>query len=77
VFEYRVLRRMFGPKKHEVMGQWRKLYNGELHNLYTSPDIIRQMKSRRNGVGGSCGTHESGEKRVQAFGGKARSKKNA
>jgi hypothetical protein len=47
VFENRVLRRIFGPKRDEVMGQWRKLYNGELHNLYSSPDIIRQIKSRR------------------------------
>jgi hypothetical protein len=47
VFENRVLRRIFGPKRDEVMGEWRKLYNGELHNLYSSPDIITQMKSRR------------------------------
>jgi hypothetical protein len=47
VFENRVLRRIFGPKGDEVTGEWRKLYNGELHNLYSSPDIIRQMKSRR------------------------------
>jgi hypothetical protein len=37
VFEKSVLRRMFGPKRDEVMGEWRKLHNGELHNLYTSP----------------------------------------
>jgi hypothetical protein len=47
VFENRVLRRMCGPKRAEVTGEWRKLHNGELHNLYTSPDIIRQIKSRR------------------------------
>jgi hypothetical protein len=47
VFENRVLRRIFGPKRNEVMGEWRKLHNGELHNLYSSPDIIRQLKSRR------------------------------
>jgi hypothetical protein len=47
VFENRVLRRMFGPKRDEVTGEWRKLYNGDLHNLYSSPDIIRQVKSRR------------------------------
>jgi hypothetical protein len=47
VFENRVLRRIFGPKSDEVMGEWRKLHSGELHNLYTSPDIIRRMKSRR------------------------------
>jgi hypothetical protein len=47
VFENRVLRRIFGPKRDEVTGEWRKLHNGELHNLYSSPDIIRQNKSRR------------------------------
>jgi hypothetical protein len=47
VFENRVLRRISGPKRNEVMGKWRKLHNGELHNLYSSPDIIRQIKSRR------------------------------
>jgi hypothetical protein len=42
-----VLRRIFGPKSDEVMGEWRKLHSEELHNLYSSPDIIRQIKSRR------------------------------
>jgi hypothetical protein len=47
VFENRVLRRIFGPKRDEVTGEWRKLHNEELHNLYSSPDITRQVKSRR------------------------------
>jgi hypothetical protein len=47
VFENRVLRKIFGPKRDEVTGEWRKLHNEELHNLYSSPDIIRQVKSRR------------------------------
>jgi hypothetical protein len=47
VFENRVLRRIFGPKRDEVTGEWRRLHNEELHNLYSSPDIIRQIKSRR------------------------------
>jgi hypothetical protein len=42
-----VLRGIFGPKGDEVTGEWRKLYSGELHNLYSSPDIITQIKSRR------------------------------
>jgi hypothetical protein len=42
-----VLRRIFGPKRDEVTGEWRKLHSGELRNLYSSPDIIRQIKSRR------------------------------
>jgi hypothetical protein len=47
VFENRVLRRISGPKRDEVTGEWRKLHNEELHNLYSSPDIIRQVKARR------------------------------
>jgi hypothetical protein len=47
VFENRVLRRIFGPKRHEVTGEWRKLHSGELHILYLSLDIIRHIKSRR------------------------------
>jgi hypothetical protein len=47
VFENRVLRRIFGPKRDEVIGEWRNLHNEELRNLYSSPDIIRQVKSRR------------------------------
>jgi hypothetical protein len=47
VFENRVLRGIFGPKRNEVTGEWRKFHNGELHNLYSSPDIIRQIKSKR------------------------------
>jgi hypothetical protein len=43
VFENRVLRRIFGPKRDEVTGEWRKLHNGELHKLYSSSDIIRQI----------------------------------
>jgi hypothetical protein len=47
VFVNRVLRRIFGPKRDEVTGEWRKLHNEELHNLYSSPDNIRHVKSRR------------------------------
>jgi hypothetical protein len=60
VFENRVLRRIFGPKRDEVTGEWRKLHNEEIHILYSTPDIIRQIKSRRMSV--------------QGFGGKARGK---
>jgi hypothetical protein len=42
-----VLRRMFGPKRDEVTGEWRKLHNEELRDLYSSPSIIRIIKSRR------------------------------
>jgi hypothetical protein len=47
VFENRVLRRMFGPKRDEVTGVWKELHNKELHNLYSSPSIISTIKSRR------------------------------
>jgi hypothetical protein len=47
VFENRALRRIFGPKRDEVTGEWRKLHNEELHNLYSSPSIIRMIMSRR------------------------------
>jgi hypothetical protein len=47
VFENRVLRRIFGPKRDEVTGEWRKLHNEELPDLYSSPSIIRIIKSRR------------------------------
>jgi hypothetical protein len=47
VFENRVLKRIFGPKRDRVTGGWRKLHNEGLHNLYSSPSIIRIMKLRR------------------------------
>jgi hypothetical protein len=47
MFENRVLRRIFGLKRDEVTGGWRKLHNEELHGLYSSPSIIRVIKARR------------------------------
>jgi hypothetical protein len=47
MFENRVLRGIFGPKRDEVKGEWRKLHNEELHDLYSSPSIIRIIKSKR------------------------------
>ena len=47
MFENRVLRRIFGPKRDEVTRKWRKLHNEELNDLYSSPTIIRVIKSRR------------------------------
>jgi hypothetical protein len=52
VFENRVLWRIFGPNRDEVTGGWRKLHNEELHNLYSSPSIIRMIKSRRMRLAG-------------------------
>jgi hypothetical protein len=61
VFENRVLGRIFGPKRDEVMGQWKKLHSGELHNLYSSPAIIRQIKSRRMRSAGHVACIREGE----------------
>jgi hypothetical protein len=47
VFEDRVLRRIFGPKRDEATGYWRRLHNEELNGLYSSPNIVRVIKSRR------------------------------
>ena len=47
VFANRVLRRIFGPKRDEVTGEWRKLHNEELNGLYCAPNIVRVIKSRR------------------------------
>jgi hypothetical protein len=47
VFENIALRRIFGSKKDEITGEWRKLHSEELHNLYSSPNVIRQIKPRR------------------------------
>jgi hypothetical protein len=61
VFENRVLRRIFGPKTDEVTGEWRKFHTEDLHIFYSSPNIIRQIKSRRM----RCARHvpRMGEKR--------------
>jgi hypothetical protein len=55
VFENRVLRRISGPKRNEVIGDWRKLHNEELHNLYSSPGIVRMIKEDK--MGGACSTN--------------------
>jgi len=47
VYENRVLRRIFGPRRDEVTGEWRRLHNDELNDLYSSPNIVRVIKSRR------------------------------
>jgi hypothetical protein len=61
VFENRMLRRIFGPKRDGAMGGWRKLHNEELHNLYSSPSIIIIIKSRRMRWAGHVA--QMGEKR--------------
>jgi hypothetical protein len=70
VFENRVLKRIFGPRRDEVIGSWRKLHNEELHNLDCSPSIIRIIKSRRMIWAGHVA--RMGEKKnAEDFGGKA------
>jgi hypothetical protein len=60
VFENRVLRRTFGRKRDEVTGEWRRLHNNELYDLYSSPNIIRLIKKKETGKEEWC---------VQSFGG--------
>jgi hypothetical protein len=66
VFENRVLRRVFGPKRDEATGEFRQLHNQDRYNLYSSPNVIRQIKSKENEVSGECGTHGGLEKSVLA-----------
>jgi hypothetical protein len=67
-FEKRVLRRIFGPKRDEVTGGWRKLHNEELRDLYSSPRIIRMIKARRMRWSGHVA------RMGEVIGGKARGK---
>jgi hypothetical protein len=62
VFENRVLTGILGSGREEVTGEWRKLHNEELHDLYSSPNIVRVM-------GGECNADRGGERHVQGFGG--------
>jgi hypothetical protein len=68
-FENRVLWRIFGPKRDEVIGRWRKQHNEELHNLYCSPSIIRMIKSRRMRWAGHVARMEI-KRNAYVFGGK-------
>ena len=69
VFENRVLRGIFGPKRDEVTGEWRKLHNEELNDVYCSPNILRVIKSNKNEMGGACRKYEEEERCVQGFDG--------
>jgi hypothetical protein len=67
VFENRVLRRIFGPKRDEVTREWRKLRNEERNDLYSSPDIVRVIKNSENEIGGACSAYGGVERRIQGF----------
>jgi hypothetical protein len=66
VLENRVLRRLFGPKREDITGGWRRLRNEELHNLYDLPNVIRVIKLRMRWVGHV--EHMRDEKCIQYFG---------
>ena len=68
MFENRVLRRIFGPRRDEVTGEWRKLHNEERNDLYSLSNIIRGIRARRM-MGGACSTYRIEEMCVQGFGG--------
>jgi hypothetical protein len=63
-----VLRRIFGPKRDEVTGGWRKLHNEELHGLYSSPSIVRVIEARRMRWAGHVARMGEGEGCIQHFG---------
>jgi hypothetical protein len=68
VFENRVLRRIFGPKRDEVTRKWRTLHNKELYALYTSPNTIQVIKSRIQ-IERTCNTNGEEERCIQGFSG--------
>jgi len=67
VFENRVLRRIFGFKRDEVTGEWRRLHNKELNDLCPSPSIIRVMQVMKNEIGGVCSMYGGEERYIQGF----------
>ena len=64
-----MLRRIFGPKRDKVTGEWRKLHNEELNDLHCSPNIVRLIKIEKNEMGWSCSAYGGEDRRIQGFGG--------
>ena len=62
VFENKVLRKIFGAKKDEITGEWRKLHNDELHALYSSPNIVRSLKTKSTKMGRTRSTYGTVQK---------------
>jgi len=73
VFENMMLRRIFGPKRYDVTGEWRKLHKEEVNDLYSSPNVIQVIKSRRM-VWGPCRKYGGEERCIQGFGEKPQGK---
>jgi len=67
LFENKVLRRIFGPKRVDVTGEWRELHHEELIDLYSASSIIRVMKSRIMQMGGACSTYGGEEIFIEGF----------
>ena len=75
LFENKVLRKIFGAKKDEITGEWRKLHNAELHALYSSPNKIRSLKSRRLGWAGQVARMEQSRNAYRVLVGKSEGNK--
>jgi hypothetical protein len=73
VFENRVPRIIFGPKRDKVTGEWRKLHNEELNDLYCSSNIVRVI-IEKNEMGGACRAYGGEKRRIKDFGGETRGK---
>jgi len=69
VFENRILKKIFGPKRDEVTREWRKLHMEKLNDLYSSPNMVRVKKIEKNEMGGACSAYGGKERHVQDFGG--------
>ena len=65
---YRVLWKIFGPKGDEITGEWRKLLNEELNDLYCSSNIVRVIKIEKNEMGDACSANGGEERHIQGFG---------
>jgi len=74
VFENRMLRRIFEHTRNEITREWRQLHNEELTDLYSSPNIIQVIKSRKTRWAGHVARMEKGERCIQGFGGETRGK---